>query len=55
MLMMIDIDQGDLRGLLCRGRGMGPYIDIAQVGFKGSPRRWSFLLCYYEMYDVNLK
>ena len=41
--MNIDIDSDDLRGLPKTGRGMGPYLDIAQVNSKGSPMRWSYV------------
>ena len=33
------VDLGDLKGLLSIGRGMGLYLDIAQVDSKESPMR----------------
>ena len=42
-----------MRGLLRIGRGMGPYLGIAQVKSKWSPRRWSYVLCYNEQYYVD--
>ena len=49
----MDIDQGNLRSLLSIGRGMGLYLDIAQVNSKGV---LGDVLMYYEMlalYDVD--
>ena len=51
--MKIDIDYEDLTGLLRIGRGMGLYLDIAQVNSKGV---LGDVLMYYEMlalYDVD--
>ena len=35
----MDVDYGDLKSLINIDRGMGLYLDIAQVDSKGYPRR----------------